>query len=113
MEILGSSQQTMEAALQVRSARAELLAANVANADTPGYQSRDLNFDGALTSALADPTSASGSSATVAPENIRFDHNDVDVSQQLGRAYENSLDYVATLKLYGDSLGRIKAATGT
>ncbi|MBV8361316.1 MAG: flagellar basal body rod protein FlgB, partial [Deltaproteobacteria bacterium] len=31
----------MEAALQIRSARAELLAGNVANADTPGYMARD------------------------------------------------------------------------
>ena len=113
MEILGPAQQTMEAALQVRSARAELLAANVANADTPGYQPRDLNFDDALARVLDDPGGSAGSNAATAPENIRYDGNDVDVSEQLGRAYKNSLDYVATLRLYGDSMGRIKTATGT
>jgi len=113
MEIFGSPQQTMEAALEIRAARAELLAANVANADTPGYQARDLNFDDVLAKVLADPKDAADSAAATAPDNIRYDRNDVDVSEQLGRAYENSLDYVATLRLYGDALGRIKTATGS
>ncbi len=113
MEILGPSQQTMEAALEVRSARAELLAANVANADTPGYQPRDLDFDDVLNQVLDDPKGSVGSAAATAPENIRYDRNDVDVSEQLGRAYQNSLDYVATLRLYGDALGRIKTATAS
>ena len=31
-----------------RSARAEVLSANIANADTPGYKARDLDFSAAL-----------------------------------------------------------------
>ena len=37
-----------ESALRFRSARNELLAANVANADTPGYKARDISFGDAL-----------------------------------------------------------------
>jgi len=37
-----------ESALKLRSARAEILAGNLANADTPGYQARDFNFADAL-----------------------------------------------------------------
>ena len=48
MEILQSSQRVMEAALEVRSERAELLAGNVANADTPGYVTRDIKFNDAM-----------------------------------------------------------------
>jgi flagellar basal-body rod protein FlgB len=36
------------AALQLRSQRQEILASNLANADTPGYQARDVAFDVAL-----------------------------------------------------------------
>ena len=43
-------------ALQVFSQRANVLAANLANADTPGYQARDINFRAAL--AAADPQGA-------------------------------------------------------
>jgi flagellar basal-body rod protein FlgB len=117
MEILRPEQQVMQAALQVRSARAELLAGNVANADTPGYVARDLKFDAAMDQVMDaggnQDTSVSSSDAIVKPENLRFDSNDVDVNQQLAKSYENSLSYVATLKLYGDSMNRITAATNS
>ncbi|MHB1871548.1 MAG: flagellar basal body rod protein FlgB [Steroidobacteraceae bacterium] len=44
-------------ALQVFSQRATVLAANLANADTPGYKARDIDFRAAL--AAADPQSGS------------------------------------------------------
>jgi flagellar basal-body rod protein FlgB len=112
MEILRPEQQVMQAALQVRSARAELLAGNVANADTPGYVARDLKFDAAMDQVVnSGSPEAASSDAIVKPENLRFDSNDVDVNQQLAKSYQNSLSYVATLKLYGDSMNRIVSAT--
>ena len=38
-------------ALLVRSERAEVLASNIANADTPGYKAKDLDFADALANA--------------------------------------------------------------
>ena len=114
MEILRPEQQVMQAALQVRSARAELLAGNVANADTPGYVARDLKFDAAVDQVLdSGGQDAAVSDSIVKPENLRFDSNDVDVNQQLAKSYENSLSYVATLKLYGDSMNRLVSATSS
>ena len=117
MEILRPEQQVMQAALQVRSVRAELLAGNVANADTPGYVARDLKFDAAMDQAIYagsnQDSPVSSSDALVNPENLRFDSNDVDVNQQLAKSYENQLSYVATLKLYGDSMNRIVSATAS
>jgi flagellar basal-body rod protein FlgB len=111
MEISRPSQQIMEAALELRSARAELLAGNVANADTPGYRARDINFEQALQTLLGNGGDHKTSPAkALMLENLRYDGNDVDPNQELARAYENSLDYVATLKLYGDSVGRLKSA---
>ena len=40
-------------ALLVRSRRAELLASNIANGDTPGYKARDIDFKAALAQAIA------------------------------------------------------------
>jgi flagellar basal-body rod protein FlgB len=40
-------------ALVLRSRRSELLAANIANADTPGYLARDYDFNNALADAVA------------------------------------------------------------
>jgi len=114
MEILRPEQQVMQAALEVRSTRAELLAGNVANADTPGYVARDLKFTDALNSVLDSGDSSSATpEAVVSPENMRYDRNDIDLNQQMAKAYENSLNYVATLKLYGDSMGRLRSATSS
>jgi flagellar basal-body rod protein FlgB len=115
VEILQPEQQVMVAALQVRAARAELLAGNVANADTPGYMARDIKFDDALKRVLDNGGNQDGSSfeTVTARENLGFDHNDIDINAQLAKSYENSLSYVATLKLYGDSMGRLTNATSS
>lgn len=114
MEILQPEQQVMAAALQVRAARAELLAGNVANADTPGYTARDIKFDDALQQVMDRGDQGGSSFETVtARENLGFDNNDIDINQQLAKSYENSLSYVATLKLYGDSMGRMRSATAS
>lgn len=114
MEILQPEQQVMVAALQVRAARAELLAGNVANADTPGYLARDIKFDDALKQVMENGDAQPASFETVtARENLGVDSNDIDIDEQLAKSYQNSLSYVATLKLYGDSIGRLKSATAS
>ncbi|MDK2779476.1 MAG: flagellar basal body rod protein FlgB [Pseudomonadota bacterium] len=40
-------------ALQLRAARAEILANNLANSDTPGFKARDINFQAALAGEVA------------------------------------------------------------
>src|SRR6476646_8169475 len=42
-----------EAALSLRSQRQQVLASNIANADTPNYKARDIDFASALQGALA------------------------------------------------------------
>jgi len=49
-----------ETALSLRSQRQELLASNIANADTPNYKARDIDFSSALQGALVR-SGASGS----------------------------------------------------
>lgn len=41
-------------ALLVRADRQRVIASNIANADTPGYQGRDINFKEAMANALGD-----------------------------------------------------------
>jgi len=48
----------MQTALSVRSYRQELLASNIANADTPHYKARDVEFRSALAGALGAPGGA-------------------------------------------------------
>ncbi|MGH8269374.1 MAG: flagellar basal body rod protein FlgB, partial [Steroidobacteraceae bacterium] len=60
-------------ALKVYSQRAEVLAANLANADTPGYQAHDIDFRAALAAAgsqgdALQPATTSASDVTPAPD---------------------------------------------
>ncbi|KIG02787.1 flagellar basal body rod protein FlgB [Caballeronia concitans] len=50
-------------ALDVRAYRQELLSSNIANADTPGYKARDVDFSTALAGALKQGGGASASNA--------------------------------------------------
>ncbi|RYE68055.1 MAG: flagellar basal body rod protein FlgB [Oxalobacteraceae bacterium] len=50
-----------ETALSLRAQRQELLASNIANADTPNYKARDIDFSSALQGAVAR---AGGSAAS-------------------------------------------------
>lgn len=45
--------QVKRAALNIRAYRQELLASNIANADTPNFKARDIDFKAALEGALA------------------------------------------------------------
>ena len=60
-------------ALNLRSQRTELLAANIANADTPGYRARDIDFKSALAQAVAPPAPPRGAPADHEAETYRPD----------------------------------------
>lgn len=51
-------------ALDVRAYRQELLSSNIANADTPGYKARDVDFSSALAGALKKTGAAAGTAAS-------------------------------------------------
>ena len=85
-------------ALKVYSQRAQVLAANLANADTPGYLARDIDFRAALASAgsqgdalqpattgAGDLTTASaaGSNVSSAEGNVTTDGGNVSTEQFL------------------------------
>ncbi len=53
-------------AMSVRGYRQELLASNIANADTPHYKARDVDFKSALQSALGGRTTAGVAPVTLA-----------------------------------------------
>ena len=59
-------------ALRVRDQRQQVLASNIANADTPNFKARDLDFNTALQSALKGSASSDGVAvATTAPGHLQ------------------------------------------
>ena len=74
-------------ALEVYSQRAEVLAANLANADTPGYLARDIDFRAALAAAGQEPgaTEATGGELqpqTTSPDDLNASSPENDLSTE-------------------------------
>ncbi|MEE4637541.1 MAG: flagellar basal body rod protein FlgB [Wenzhouxiangella sp.] len=116
-------------AVQLRSQRTELLAANIANADTPGYKARDLDFQSVLrrTAETGEglrvtherhmlPNGAAPGQAPVlyrVPIQPSLDGNTVDVQQEQAAFAENAVRYQASLEfLSGRVRGLITAIKG-
>ena len=108
-----------QSALAVRGARQQVLATNIANGDTPGFQARDIDFSKALSAALqADKGSpalartsarhmgSAGSPGQAVPEwpllyrtplQPSADGNTVDMDGERSRFAENALHVEANL----------------
>ena len=118
-------------ALVVRSQRAELLASNIANSDTPGYKAKDIDFKAALENVQAGQQSANGlkvthdnhiqlasTSAGVetmyrVPNQASLDGNTVDSQMEKSAFAENAMRYEASLTfLNGKFRGLITALKG-
>ena len=100
-------------ALLVRSRRAELLASNIASADTPGYKAKDIDFRSALANVQAQshqglklthekhiPLTSQLSGMEVSyriPNQSSLDGNTVDSQLEKSAFAENALRYQASL----------------
>ena len=107
-------------ALTLRAERQRLIASNIANADTPGYVARDMDFAGALREATGTQTAGAtmtGASATssahlpiftgstselalkyAAPSQTNLDSNTVDMDRERASFADNSVKYEASLR---------------
>ncbi len=119
-------------ALQVRGRRTELLATNLANADTPNYKARDIDFRAALARAGTGAPSPVAMRATQAahmqsttsdiqqadleyraPLAPSIDGNTVDVQLEQAAFAENAVRYQATLSFLSSKFrGLMTAITG-
>jgi flagellar basal-body rod protein FlgB len=69
---------TSQTALNLRAYRQELLASNIANADTPNYKARDIDFKAALGNALGNNGTAGVSGGQLAPTRTSPRHLQAD-----------------------------------
>jgi len=87
-------------ALEVRSQRMGVLASNIANAATPGYKARDIDFAAALNARMAGANDTStNQSATLyrVPVMPSLDGNTVELQTEQVAFSENAVGYSATL----------------
>jgi flagellar basal-body rod protein FlgB len=125
-------------ALVVRAERQRTIASNIANADTPGYVSRDVNFKEAMTEALegkpqvtpAAPQSTPADNRHIPlqmrgselnnsalgytpPSQPAMDNNSVDLDRERANFVDNAVRYETTLRfINGNSRTILSAITG-
>ncbi len=112
-----------QVALNLRAAKQELIASNIANADTPNYKARDIDFASALKSAMEGSSEvlplattstshlggATGGGVMGAPVLYRTplqpsaDGNTVDMDVERAQFADNALRYEASLRFISDA----------
>ena len=121
-------------ALRLREQRTELLARNLANADTPGYKARDLDFRGAMAATSGQPdggtllatqarhygtsVEASGLEPGSTEAFLRYrtplapslDGNTVDAQLEQAAFADNAVHYQATLSLLSSKFRSLMTA---
>jgi flagellar basal-body rod protein FlgB len=137
VKIFDATLKTLENALDVRLVEQNVLAGNVANADTPGYKPKELDFSTAMAAARADDGAGSlttteaghmgangqtmGSATSVSDvasslvidgkgTSPGFDGNAVDLDRTMAGMAENGLQYGAGAKAAGKKLAILKYA---
>ena len=116
-----------ELALMARARRAGVLAANLANADTPNYKARDIDFGNALEGAgaqsdlaLATTTAlhlggvesqpAGGDLKYRIPFQASLDGNTVETPIEMAEFSENAVRYQASLMFINRTINAIQTA---
>lgn len=125
-------------ALTLRAERQRLIASNIANADTPGYVARDMDFAAALRQATGVATGAGSTAAPLAAgpahaghlplggggaagagatalryaatAQTNLDRNSVDMDRERASFAENAVKYEATLRFLNGSIRTLQDA---
>lgn len=101
------------AALELRSQRMSVLTANLANAATPGFKARDMDFAAALAARTGGASTASAVDAAMrfrVPLTASADGNTVDVAEEQMAFAENAVAYSATLSFLQGRADTLKRA---
>ena len=119
-------------AMLIRSRRAEMLATNIANADTPGYKAKDIDFASALKTAKSNQLSgntmvrtnekhiAGGTRSVASNELFRTpnqtdtgDGNSVDIQVERNLYTQNAMEYQASVQFLNGKFKGLKKALGS
>ena len=101
------------AALTLRSQRLNLLASNIANAATPGYRARDIDFNQALNLASRGYSADRAGTEAMAyrvPLSPSIDGNTVELNTEQTLFAENAMQYRTTLSFLEGRISTIRRA---
>lgn len=139
--LFGPTHQLLATSMQLRAARHEVLTANIANAETPGYTARDLEFSDILAGLVRPQGEQSGGGhtpdlhggrvmlAVTHPQHVptaghsmiptagkegerKLDGNGVDLDYEVAQMTENALLHETSMMLLSKLFGKLRYVIG-
>ena len=130
MDKLDAALRFQQEALNLRAQRQEVLSANIANADTPGYKARDFDFAGTLSQAMERGRQGGIALALTSPRHVAaqagafdigelayripaqssIDGNTVEMDQERVQFADNSMRYESDLTVLGAQIKTLLSA---
>lgn len=104
---------SMGTALLLRSQRLQMLASNIANAATPGYKARDIDFAEAMNAAdngMGIATAIEQATRYRVPVSPSLDGNTVEMATEQTQFAENAVQYRATLSFLEGRISTLRRA---
>jgi flagellar basal-body rod protein FlgB len=96
----------LERYMDLLSARQKLVASNVANADTPGYHTRDIDFQSEFVNAMGGPPRVS----EVNDLPVKNDGNNVSLDREARLLAENALRFQVASQLMKSQIRAVRSA---
>ena len=96
---------TLERYMDLLSARQKVVASNIANADTPGYHTQDLDFDAEMRNASGPPRAMDAPGLAV-----KNDGNNVSLDREARLLAENDMRFNLASNLVRSEVQSIRAA---
>ena len=96
----------LERYMDLLSARQKLVASNIANVDTPGYQTQDVDFQEEFQNAMGGPPTVVG----VAGLTVKNDGNNVSLDRESRLLSENALRFQMASSLLRGEISQIRSA---
>ena len=96
----------IERYMDLLSARQKLVATNIANSDTPGYRTQDIDFQSEFANALSGSPHAQPVSGLA----VKNDGNNVDLDREARLLSENALRFSVASSLMRGQIQSVKSA---
>ena len=123
MDLIDKALGVHSQALAVRSQRMEVLARNIANADTPNFKARELDFRRVLKDSQTESLQTTHSNHIAqsdnrsddalmyrVPFNVAFDGNTVELNVEQAQYGKSAADYQATLNFLEQRISGVRKA---
>lgn len=116
-QIFDNTLKALAMSSKMRELRQSVISANVANAETPGYKSKVVDFENALASAIKQEGQIENKIETLKanvydnPEaEVGLDGNSVDLEKEMAAMLENNLMYRTATQMINKKLAALKYA---